>query len=153
MNLTAGQHIKCIFRNGTIVEGIVKEWSSNYYLQSLTDDSLLVILDPRQDLMMIKIMPTQDRVQVEEPDAGEPDPPKSYRRQIRRKLQELGQIDNPDLKRMSVVELRELAHQLERQELKDKIKEHFPTSSPRNNYSEQSTLLSNNPISEKPRGE
>jgi hypothetical protein len=53
----SGQHVKCILRNGTTVEGIVDEWSGNQaQLRSFDGKSILIITRPSDDIMLIKII-------------------------------------------------------------------------------------------------
>lgn len=51
------QHIKCVFRNGTLIEGIVQVWSKDEaILTSLDGESKLIITNPTADIMLIKIV-------------------------------------------------------------------------------------------------
>jgi len=61
------QHVRCIFRNGTLIEGIVKEWQpSGAQLQSLNDESILIIPHPDQDIILIKVLPKSFNKNAEE---------------------------------------------------------------------------------------
>lgn len=52
-----GQHVKCFFRNGASVEGIVDIWDVNTAkLRSFDGKSVLIISHPSEDIMMIKIV-------------------------------------------------------------------------------------------------
>ena len=54
---TPQQHVKCIFRNGTLVEGIVESWSDEeVILLSLDRQSMLILPKPNDDIMLIKIV-------------------------------------------------------------------------------------------------
>lgn len=56
-----GHHVKCVFRNGAVVEGMVEEWATDIaQLRSLDEKSILIIAKPAEDIMLIKIMLTQD---------------------------------------------------------------------------------------------
>jgi hypothetical protein len=71
MNLEPSQHVKCIFRNGTIVEGIIETWTKEEaILISLDGESKLIILRPTEDLIMIKLMldaPVKEETKFEFP--------------------------------------------------------------------------------------
>src|SRR5260370_35287871 len=121
-----GQHIKCIFRNGTIVEGIVKECLPNsVQLQSLSDQSLLIILHPEEDIMMIKIVvseaPAEEVYSEKEPAVEVP-----IQEKIRAKLKEVEKpIENPELQAKTISELRQLPPGQDKQIITSKISKHY----------------------------
>jgi hypothetical protein len=144
MILQFGQHVKCIFRNGTIVEGIVEEWTTNsVHLRSLSDQSLLIILHPDEDIMLIKVMP--EALVEEESMAEVPAVTHPIREKIRAKLKEVEQpMDDAELQNKTVAELRLLAIEQEKQILVNKIKEHFPggsAGSKKSNYVSQAAIV------------
>ena len=64
------KHIKLVFKNGTVAEGIVQSWTKeNATLQSIHDDSQIIVMHPEKDIQMIKIMPDH----VEDPPAELPE--------------------------------------------------------------------------------
>lgn len=131
MNIKQNQHIKCIFRNGTIIEGIVQSHSKEELtLLSLHDDSLMVILHPNDDIMLIKIMPNK------------PAPKETpIQENISNKLKEVQAIEDPNLQNKTIAELKELADKQEKQIIANKIREHFPKGVSRSNYGSQSAIL------------
>ena len=137
------QHIKCIFRNGTIIEGIVEEWGpTRYHLRSLSDQSLMIIMRPEDDILLIKVMPDPEEEIVEELPKKTSTPPAPIQEQIRTKLKEVeGPAEDLNLQEKTVEELRKLAIEQERQILVEKMKEHFPSGSKRSNYSSQAYVL------------
>lgn len=64
-----GQHVKCMLRNNTIIEGIVEEWYGNYVkLISLDKGSIFIIHHPDQDIILTKIVLDDDVAEdVKEP--------------------------------------------------------------------------------------
>lgn len=60
-----GQRIKCVFKNGMVVEGIVEQWvqSVTAVLKSLSDESILIIPRPLEDIMLIKVFPALSRAE------------------------------------------------------------------------------------------
>jgi len=56
MKLVKGQFVKIMFRNGQHVEGIVDIWDQDYVLRSEDSKSFLIIQNPEQDIMLIKVM-------------------------------------------------------------------------------------------------
>ena len=140
-----GQHIKCIFKNGTIVEGIVEEWlATSVILKSLSDQSLMIILHPNDDIMMIKILVNEP----EENSENIPDPPDTepefIQQQIRAKLKELEKpTENLELQNKNITELKQLAKEQDKQIMINKIKEHFPSHlrPSKSNYAAQSNVV------------
>jgi hypothetical protein len=140
-----GQHVKCIFRNGTIVEGIVENWAilshETTKLRSLTDQSLMIICHPKDDIMMIKIMPdTEEETETLKEEFENPQPIKE---QIRAKLQKIEKsTENEELQDKTVGELKKLVIDQEKQILVDKIKEHFPGGNvKKSNYTAQTSMI------------
>lgn len=132
-----GQHIKCIFRNGTIIEGLVENWGPVAQLRSLSDQSLMIICHPAEDIMMIKIVPEPLEEQVKECLAT------PMREEIVEKLEEIRAETDTDLQSKSIVELRNLVGKQEREIISKKIKENFPSAySPHKpSYGSQMDLL------------
>src|SRR5271155_6213067 len=93
------QHVKCIFQNSTIIEGIVQSWAKDRaVLLSLSDDSLMVIWHPEEDSMLVKIMPPKN-----EKETAPAAPP---REAIIAKLEEAKKTDDPELQEKSLQDLR-----------------------------------------------
>jgi len=52
-----GQHVKCLLRNGFVVEGFVEFWSDEQsIIKDLDEKSMSIILRPTDDIILIKIM-------------------------------------------------------------------------------------------------
>jgi hypothetical protein len=141
------QHVKCIFRNGTIVEGMVEEWvPGTVHLRSLSDQSLMIILHPDEDIMMIKVIPDPEEEIVVQDNAEDEIKSNSslgqVQEQIRSKLKEVEDNKDPELEKLSVAELKRLAAEQEKKIIVDKIKEHFPGGTSRKaNYASQLDFL------------
>ena len=57
MNIQPKQRVKCLFRNGVVIEGIVQSWSKDEVeLLSLGGEDRIVILHPNDDIVLIKIV-------------------------------------------------------------------------------------------------
>ena len=54
--LLPNQLVKILFRNGTSVEGIVDIWDGDYVLRSEDGKSVLIIQNPEQDIMLVKVI-------------------------------------------------------------------------------------------------
>jgi ribosomal protein L12E/L44/L45/RPP1/RPP2 len=129
MNIQAEQHIKCIFRNGTIIEGIVRAWSKEEaVLLSLNDASLMVILHPYDDVMLIKIMSEE----ISAPTTATAAPTSSRAQEIADAIkakaaeEEQPEPDEQTLHAMTAAQLHiELAEQ-ERRIVADKLRDHYP---------------------------
>jgi hypothetical protein len=127
MNFEINQHVKCIFKNGSIIEGIIQSWSKDEaILLSLHDDSLMVILHPSDDLILVKIVITQLPEKIIKKET-----PKEWREakhDIRDKLQEvMSPTGDVDLDKMNINQLRELVHEQDKQLIVQKKREHFGT--------------------------
>jgi predicted Holliday junction resolvase-like endonuclease len=139
MIIDTGKYIKCVFKNGTVIEGIVKQWTAgDVQLQSLQDQSIMIILHPEDDIMLIKIMPDISSATVEKTDQTSP-----LKEEIIAKLEEVqATAENPELQKESLKDLRNMVVNQEKQIIANKIKEHFPTqSSGKTNYNSQADTL------------
>lgn len=142
-----GQHVKCVFRNGMVVEGIVEKWlpTVTAVLKSLEDGSTLVITRPTDDILFLKILP-EPEIKEEIPS---PMPPRwedeekanydveSLRQEFRerlygpeKKFQEVVQATDPhDMDSVkSLAELKQELIKTERQIIADKLREHRPSA-------------------------
>jgi len=130
MDIQPGQHVKCFFKIGTVIEGIVKSWSKGESeLLSLNDNNLMVILNTNEDLMLVKIV-FQEKLEEEDPKSKTPQEwlnaqPKEW---IQEKLAEvLEPTGDEDLDKLNIVQLRRLVQEQEKQMIAQKKKEHFGT--------------------------
>jgi hypothetical protein len=124
MIIDIGKHIRCVFKNGTVIEGIVKEWViGSVQLQSLNDESIMIILHPEEDIMLIKVLADEP----EEPAEEEKDAP-PLKEEIVAKLEEIRTEEDTDLQGKSIAELKQLVKAQERQIIANKIKEHYPSA-------------------------
>lgn len=143
-----GQHVKIVFRNGTVTEGIVEGWFNNVVqLKALDGESNLIITNPEQDIMLIKVW--DEKFEEPQPEPTMPEPPRwedeekanysteSLRKEFQERLYGKDQTfeeaaathdpSNPD-DRKSLAELRvELAKQ-ERKIIAEKLREHRPSA-------------------------
>lgn len=115
------KHVKVVFRNGTVVEGIVKEWVSNYVeIRSLSDESIMIIAHPEEDIMLIKVLP--DKPAAEESEAAE-------KQQIREKVAEV--LESPQteeqagLQQKSIAELQRMVAEQDRKLIRRRIRDHY----------------------------
>jgi hypothetical protein len=120
-----------------MLEGIVEESvGAQVVLRSLSDQSLMIIHRPSEDIMLTKIMPDGELQQVlieEQPKdpslvvAMSPNVP--IQEQVKKKLNEVLQpIEDTELQKKSLHELRLLVVERERQIIANKKKEHFGTA-------------------------
>jgi len=117
---TNGQHVKCILKNGAIVEGIVKEWGANSVeLRSLDGESILIIPHPNEDIMLIKVLlekPKPDVEIIKEKiiEAGS----------LEEELQKTVEQTSDDLRLKKMADLKILLAQQEKKIITDKLKDH-----------------------------
>lgn len=130
-----GQHVKCVFHNGTVVEGIVEDWSlavayrsdgshvSNVVLRSLDDKSQLIIPHPETDIMLIKVMLEEASVEVEDKPLNE------ATNELEEKFIAQAEATDPhDIDGVkSLAQLRIDLNKQEREIIAAKLREHRPT--------------------------
>lgn len=120
-----GQQVKCIFRNGVISEGIVESWQThNVQLRSLDGKSILIITNPAEDIMLIKIV-------LENPSNLEelPDISQAIDQTLENVPSQPTIAINPydaDYNK-SLAELRKERAEVERRIITEKLKEHRPS--------------------------
>lgn len=134
---TPGQHVKLFYRNNAVVEGIVHTWGDPVVLISLSDNAFIIIPDVKVDICLIKVMRSA-------PEAYEPHhkpQETTSQQQISAKLQETLIEPDPDLQKLSIAELKQLANQQERQILAGKIRQHFSGNPSKSPYDPQVSLF------------
>lgn len=121
-----GQRVQCFLRIGAIViDGIVELWSDEQViLQSIESEKKIIIHSPLADIVATSVFPGAQP--MEEKQLPE------IKQAIQAKMREISSqpLDiEPELKELSVKQLRLLALEQERKILQDKQKEHFSSSS------------------------
>lgn len=121
----SGKHVKVVFKNGTVIEGIVKEWVSNYVeLQSLNDESIMIIAQPEEDIMLIKVLPDKPAKNPEVNESAE-------KEQIRQKLKEVEEPPQTEeaavLQQKNIAELRRMVVEQDKKMIQRKVRDHFPS--------------------------
>lgn len=110
--IETGKHIKCIFHNGTLVEGTVESWSSEEsVLKSLIDESRLIIPNTSRDIMLIKVVAPTEKKQVVLP-------------QLDQDIEKVRKEPISDLKNKKLAELKILKSKAEKDIVANKLKEH-----------------------------
>jgi hypothetical protein len=126
MKLIANQSIKILFRNNTSAEGIVEVWEDgDYILRSLDGKSILIIQDPVQDIMAIKVMldDSQEIIEMPEDIATQstiPPPQPTI---------EIIEASNDDLRHKKLAELRIAAIAHEKMMVAEKLRSHHISTS------------------------
>lgn len=121
-----GKHVKLFLRNGMVLEGIVeKDTAAEVVLKALDGESLMILHRPTEDIMMTKVMLTEQIVEEEKP----PAPPSEFHEKVTAKLNEIKEAEHDlGLKEKTIAELKQMAHDQERQILAQKRREHFGTA-------------------------
>lgn len=139
MTPQVGQQVKVIFRNGTVVEGIVNVWENNTVeLKSLDDKSVLIISHPAEDIMMIKVSLEPEEPPFKMVDKGTHMETPDGRFQIAKKIDindawrdavnETDHLDPEQIK--TLAELRMELNKREKEIIALKLREHRPSRSP-----------------------
>jgi hypothetical protein len=119
MEPQVGQFVKLIFRNGTLMEGIVQQWSkTRSVLKSESSDDILVILQTEQDLLAYKIV------------ASYISPKELPHRlnQLEQQFEETRQQPSTDdLRLQSLAQLKVAMIQHEKKMVANQLKHHLPT--------------------------
>lgn len=115
MIIEKSKHVICCLKNNAILEGTVESWSDDeVVLLSLDTLSRLIILNPRQDIVFVKII-LESLKQKDLPE---------LKRQISQELGQALQEEDVDLKNKSVQHLKALVVEQERKIIKEKTKDH-----------------------------
>jgi hypothetical protein len=106
-----GQHIRCMFHNGFVVEGVVEDWTAETaVLLSLADESKLIIHNTSRDIMFTKVV-LQEKEKVSVPE-------------IDKSFEETLKEPSSDLKNRKLAELRILKAQAEKKIISNRLKDH-----------------------------
>lgn len=141
-----GKRVRVLFRNGMGIDGIVEEWFGNYaQLKSTSDESTIIITNPTQDIMVIKILPDEIPEEITEPQepviipmGREPrspaevfrNPPKfSSDTPADEFARVLEDIPDPtsDARNKSLAELKIMMNEQEKKIIAQKLKTHIPS--------------------------
>lgn len=115
-----GEKVKIIFRNNSSIEGIIESWSKDEAsLKSLDGKHIFVILNPYEDILLVKI-----EVQETKPMVKLPEP----------KPIDLPQEESEDLRIKKLAELRILQNKAERETIANKLKDHNITDTRKVKY-------------------
>lgn len=132
ITVNVGQHVKCFLRSGMVLEGIVEESGAQVVLRSLVDQSLMIIHRPSEDIMLTKVLQDPELQEISEDTSNDPalvvtiSNNEPIQERVKKKLHEVLQpIDDTELQKKSLQELRLLVIERERQIITGKKKEHF----------------------------
>ena len=129
MSPKINQYIKILFKNNNQAEGFVHSWEKdNYVIKSLDGKSLLIILNPYEDIIAIKVMLDQkENVQEQTVQKVQEEKPKTIINNIpeQKEIQEdLQPLTSNDLKLKKLAELRISLAKQEREIISNKLKSH-----------------------------
>ena len=137
MTPEVGQRVKCFLRNGNVVEGSVQSWlPDEVVLLSLNGETLMIIHNPKQDILMTKVVLSEASEQTAEIPKSKPTFPvvaatleEGFHLLT---TEEDDDVDPMALRAKSTAELKiELAKQ-ERKIISEKLRDHHPdTQMPR----------------------
>lgn len=124
--VTKGSHVKYFLRSGMVLEGIVEEdTASQVVLRSLDGESLMILHRPTEDILMTKVMlrPLTEEIPVE---PAKPVAPTEMQERVKNKLHgALQSVEDPELQKKSIEELREMVREQDKQIIAQKRREHF----------------------------
>lgn len=124
--ITKGSHVKYFLRSGMVLEGIVEEdTASQVVLRSLDGESLMILHRPTEDILMTKVMlrPLTEEAPVE---PKKPVTPTEMQERVKNKLHgALQSVEEPELQKKSIEELREMVREQDKQIIAQKRREHF----------------------------
>lgn len=112
-------HVKILLRNNTTVEGIVQEWGDTVKIQSLGGQNYMIILHPKEDIILIKVF--LNNLPEEKVFSNSEEP----QNELEQKFQHILEQPSDDPKRIqSLAELRVLLAKEDRQIIANKLKNH-----------------------------
>lgn len=122
-----GNHIKCLMRNNSVLEGIVELWSNEQsILRSLDNLSLSIIQNPAQDIVVIKIVLKT---------------PIQMKNDLELKFdEEYNKTSNDDLRLKNLVDLKNLLNTQEKKIVAEKLKDHHIGEVKKINYGQPGFL-------------
>lgn len=145
-----GDHVKVLFRNGTLIEGTVVEWYGNYaLLKSIVDESTMIITNPGEDIMLIKIIPSKNEaitIPLEGPRSPAEvfrDPPKwatpsgrNTEENLEEKFQQIAESADPydDVQNQKLADLYAEKAKQEKEIIGKKLRTHYPSQVRRPEY-------------------
>lgn len=119
MKIEKGQYIKILFRNTSSVEGTVESWENDdYVLKSSDGKSFLIIQNPKDDIMAIKIMtvsPNEEKSFSNIKDSVE------VKDEV---IEDMPQINDQELRIRKLAELRIMQAEIQRKIISEKLKSH-----------------------------
>lgn len=132
-----GQHVKCILRNGAVAEGIVKEWTDKTVeLKSVDGESILIIVHPNEDIMLIKIvlpmpeiaLPTIDIVD-DHTEVVNSRGVQIVEGELQQKFQEAQKLPSDDPTRIpTLAKLRNMMIEQDKKIITEKVRNHYASS-------------------------
>ena len=137
MKPTEGQYVRCLFRTGLSMEGLVEKWSSGgATLTSVTDESTIIITHPDEDVMIIKILPPET---IPDPTQENKKPTKETHKYTTvdaafEAITKESADPFDDLRNKTLAELKTKANEQEKKIIANKLKRHVPTHVRRPNY-------------------
>lgn len=126
------QHVKLLLRTGTLIEGLVQEWSDQeVVLVSLDGKSQLILPRPSDDIMLIKIV--LDNAETLQP--TEKPKPQLPKNELEQKFEEvLNQPSNTPERTETLAELRVQLVDAEKAIISNQLKDHYIGTPRRTNY-------------------
>lgn len=129
MNPSDNSRVKILLTNSTVVEGTVKKWfGESIVLQSLNDDSTMIIINPQQNVMLVKVY---SESASEEPDYENKteEPMTTFVEEPQTQLQlefeeVLDQPSDDPIRNKTLAHLRTLMAEEDRQIIANKLKSH-----------------------------
>lgn len=116
------QRIKCLLTNGTLVEGIIENWTDEeVVLLSLDGESLLILPQPQRDIMLIKIV-LDDKEKIKPVEKPKPKLPQS---ELHKQFEEVLALPSDTPGRIeTLAELRKQLTEADKAIVARKLKEH-----------------------------
>lgn len=70
--ISKGQQVVVFFRTGKELIGVVESWSDNVSV-IMVDNNAYVIMNTKQDVMLVRIMPQADKMEVKQNQSQQPE--------------------------------------------------------------------------------
>ena len=129
MILRKGQHVRCFLKIGTMVEGIVEEWTDQQVvLKSLNERSLFLLSHPGEDIVLTEVVfPEREVSEIQSA--------------IKEKLQEVQKpFDDTEINNSNIRQLKKMVVEQEKKIIFDKVREHSISEAKHKKYEDKYEL-------------
>ena len=125
MKIAVGTYVICLLRNSIVAEGTVEEWSDDQcVLKSADKKNLIILPDPRQDIIMIKVILDESKPIAKPPAPVTKTQIANTIMSIRDQFNHISHYPPSDLRNQKLAQLKILLIEEEKKEIAEKLRNH-----------------------------